>query len=104
MTAGGDELQREHDAKRDDDDVVKVAKDGNEIRDEVYRAEGIGHDARPDDFGVPGSTGVTDSEIKRVRVALNAARPLAGAGECAGRGGIAGWAGGWPGHAAASRQ
>ncbi len=50
----GDQPDDEHDPQRDDDQVVQVPQNGDEIRDQVDRGEGIADNEKGQGLRIPG--------------------------------------------------
>ena len=65
-----DESAKNRDAEGNQNDVVKIAKDGNWIGNQVDGAESVGEDTNAERFGVPGRARVPTSEIKHVGFSL----------------------------------
>ena len=58
-----DHPDHKHDPQGDEDQVVQVPKNGNEIRDQVDRGEGIAEDEEGKGLRIPGDAGVAIGEI-----------------------------------------
>jgi hypothetical protein len=65
-----DELHSEGDPGGHYQEVVHVPEDGNEVRNEVNRTEGIGDDQPDQKLRVPGNAGIFRGEIEGVGVGL----------------------------------
>lgn len=73
---GGDDLEEEGDAQRDEDQVVQVAEDGDEVGDEVDRAERVPDDAGRQRPAVSGRAGIPAGQVERVCLSLQPLRPV----------------------------
>ena len=69
---GGDHLERQVDAKRCDDEIVEIAKNWDEIRDRVDRAEGVCDDKGSEELGVPRHSRIPVRKIEGVGFRLKA--------------------------------
>jgi len=74
---GWNESDCKNDARGDKDQVVQVAEDGDEVRDEIDRAERVGSDACRQSLGVPRSAWIASGEKQRVGIALQVPGTLA---------------------------
>ena len=61
---GRDQPHVEHDAERNNDQIVEVAKDRNKVRNEVNRADRICDDRECDGFGMPRRSRVAPGDVK----------------------------------------
>ena len=68
------QLDRQENPRRDDDEVVQVAENRHEIGNEVDRAEGVAGDRRRQCLRIPGSPWITTGEIERICIAFDRAR------------------------------
>ena len=64
------------DAERNDDEVVQITDDGNEIWNEVDRAQSIGGDQACRHLGVPRRSGIARGEKQGERVTFDSLRPV----------------------------
>ncbi len=70
------EPNRERDTERDEDQVVEIAEHGDEVRDQIDRAQRVGDDRTREQFGVPGSARVARHHVNRAGVRFEDGRAL----------------------------
>lgn len=75
---GRDEASDQKDAERHDDKIVEIAKDRDEVRNQVDGRDGVGGNRQREYLGEPRRAGVAGSKLYRVHVALYGAYPLFG--------------------------
>src|SRR5450631_4444242 len=71
----GNQPHHKPDPQGHDDQIVEIADDRNEVRNEVDRRKRISGNGNSEKFGIPWHTRIARSEIDRVTVAVEPARP-----------------------------
>src|SRR5450759_389300 len=71
----GNQPHHKPDAEGHDDQIVEIADDWNEVRNEVDRRKRISGNGDGKKFGIPRHTRIARSEIDRVTVPVEPARP-----------------------------
>lgn len=72
----GDEANCESDSGRNDDDVVEIAKHGDEIGNQIDWTEGVGGDRAGHDLGIPRDPWIARRYPHRKHIAPNRLGPL----------------------------
>jgi hypothetical protein len=74
---GRNEAYRKGNSKRHEQQIIQIAKHRHKVRDEIYRAKGIGGHTGRNQFRVPWHTRITRSKVQRDDITFKRARPLA---------------------------
>src|SRR5438093_10591750 len=81
---GRNEPNRQREPERNENEIVEMADHGDEVRDEIDRAQRIGDRDRGDRLRRPRNAGVASREVEGVRVRLEGADARAQPGQCVG--------------------
>ncbi len=66
----GDQLYGKSDPRWNDEEIVQIAQDWNEVRDEINRTQCVSNDNRGEKLRVPGNPWIAARQIERVRLLL----------------------------------